>query len=206
MTTDTKPQKRARGRRQADEATKMAKALAHPLRAAVLVELNKRTASPVDLARELDVPLPNVSYHVRTLVDLDCIELVGTKQRRGALEHFYRAIRRVEATDEAWSEMSPAARRRVSSQWYRAVFSDASQALETGQLAKPAVHLSLTHVELDDAGWQEITAQMIAVVERALELQAATLAKEGAGAPRAGRLVMGLYEPAPARKARGKRS
>src|SRR5215208_4959687 len=39
-----------------------AKALTHPLRAAVLERLYDRDASPIELAREMGEPLPNVSY------------------------------------------------------------------------------------------------------------------------------------------------
>ena len=38
-----------------------AKAIAHPLRAAILNALADREASPVELAKELGEPLPNVS-------------------------------------------------------------------------------------------------------------------------------------------------
>ena len=64
---------------------RIAKALAHPLRARILQRLGERVASPGDLAVELDAPLGVVSYHVRMLRDYDCVELVGTEPRRGAL-------------------------------------------------------------------------------------------------------------------------
>ena len=70
----------------------MAKALAHPLRVQLLTALNEGVASPNELAKRLNEPLTNVSYHVRMLHDLGCIELVETEPRRGALEHYYRAI------------------------------------------------------------------------------------------------------------------
>jgi DNA-binding transcriptional ArsR family regulator len=72
---------------------RIAKALAHPLRARILQRLGERVASPGDLATELGAPLGVVSYHVRMLRDYDCIELVRTEPRRAALQHFYRAIR-----------------------------------------------------------------------------------------------------------------
>ena len=71
---------------------RLAKALAHPLRARILVVLNERVASPNEIAQMLGEALPNVSYHVRTLSDLDCIALVRTAQRRGAIEHYYLAL------------------------------------------------------------------------------------------------------------------
>lgn len=79
------------------EADLAGKAMAHPLRAALLQELLVGgVASPNELAKRLGHPLTNVSYHVRMLHDLGCIELVETEPRRGALEHYYRARVRVD--------------------------------------------------------------------------------------------------------------
>jgi DNA-binding transcriptional ArsR family regulator len=50
-----------------------AKAVAHPLRAAVLERLYDREASPVELAREMKESLPSVSYHVRALHKLGAL-------------------------------------------------------------------------------------------------------------------------------------
>src|SRR3954471_24787211 len=57
---------------------RIAKALAHPLRARILQRLGERVASPGDLSVELGAPLGVVSYHVRMLRDYDCVELVRT--------------------------------------------------------------------------------------------------------------------------------
>ena len=64
---------------------RIAKALSHPMRARILVILNERVASPNEIAEMIDERLPNVSYHVRALQELGCIELVSTAQRRGAI-------------------------------------------------------------------------------------------------------------------------
>jgi DNA-binding transcriptional ArsR family regulator len=45
--------------------------------------------SPNSLCIVVGEPLGNVSYHVRQLEKAGLIELVATKQRRGALEHYY---------------------------------------------------------------------------------------------------------------------
>jgi DNA-binding transcriptional ArsR family regulator len=99
-------------------ATQLAKVLAHPLRVRILetmerrerrhielkgrkkkdlesVEQQERTdgpgISPNMLSSELDEPLGNVSYHMKELLKFDCVELVKTEPRRGAVEHFYRS-------------------------------------------------------------------------------------------------------------------
>jgi DNA-binding transcriptional ArsR family regulator len=78
-----------------------AKAVSHPLRSRILEMLAEEVSSPNELAGKLDERLPNVSYHVRTLLDLGCVELVRTAQRRGAIEHYYRAKVRVTISREA---------------------------------------------------------------------------------------------------------
>jgi DNA-binding transcriptional ArsR family regulator len=71
---------------------RLGRALGHPLRHRLLRVLTDRVASPKELAAHLAEPLPNVSYHVRVLAELGCVELVRTVPRRGALEHYYRAL------------------------------------------------------------------------------------------------------------------
>ena len=75
-----------------DPTADEAKALNHPLRRSLLIEFRLGTRSPTSLADQLDEPLGNVSYHVKTLLGLKMIELVKTEPRRGAVEHFYRAV------------------------------------------------------------------------------------------------------------------
>jgi DNA-binding transcriptional ArsR family regulator len=70
---------------------RLVRALAHPLRVQILEILSERVASPTDLSAELGVDLGHVAYHTRTLDSCGCLELVDTAQRRGAVEHFYKA-------------------------------------------------------------------------------------------------------------------
>src|SRR3954447_12874693 len=93
---------------------RIAKALAHPLRGRILQRLGERVASPADLAAELGAPLGVVSYHVRMLCDYDCVELVRTEPRRGALQHFYRATARPRLDAEQWRTLPAGLRRELA--------------------------------------------------------------------------------------------
>lgn len=73
---------------------RLLKAMAHPLRARALPLFAESTLSPVQVAKRLDVDVSHLAYHIRVLRKLGLIELVETRQRRGALEHFYRATDR----------------------------------------------------------------------------------------------------------------
>jgi len=92
---------RPRPRPEVQPQEALAKALSHPLRAEALTILVQRTASPKEIADELDETLPNVSYHVRALEDLGLIELVEEEAIRGSVAHFYRAVDQ-DSASPAW--------------------------------------------------------------------------------------------------------
>jgi DNA-binding transcriptional ArsR family regulator len=186
------------GRPDLDETTRMAKAMAHPLRGKILMHLsNHGTASPADLSRVLEDPIGNVSYHVRMLLDLDCVELVDTRQRRGAVEHFYRATRRAILDDAAWAKLPPAARKGFAVQWFREAFADLSTAIDAGRLegGPEDVQLNFTKLALDEDGWNELHGMLDDVVARATDLQARA-ANAPAGERRSGRLIVAQYQAA----------
>ena len=72
----------------------IARAALHPLRLRILdwaaADPDGRF-SPSQLASEFGEPLGNVSYHVRQLHDQGLLRTAGTRPRRGAVEHYYRA-------------------------------------------------------------------------------------------------------------------
>lgn len=187
----------------------MAKALSHPLRHQILERLNERVASPNELSKELDAPLGTVSYHVRALLELDCIELVETAQRRGALEHYYRATPRAIVDDEAWAKLAPSTRRGFAVQWFKETLGSVAEAIDAGSLEKrDDCHLSRAPLHLDQEAWHELSQQMKELVDVATRLEAETAARQQKGADdpevRA-TLVMALYEGAPAKRKQRKR-
>lgn len=161
----------------------VAKAFAHPLRVQILIILNERVASPNLLAQELDQSLNLVAYHVRVLEKYDCIELVDTKQRRGATEHFYRATRRQFLSDSEWARMPQSLRPGLSGAMLKSVFDDIEEAVKSGSLDdKEDRHLSRTPMVVDKQGWDEVAALLSETLDRVLEIQAesqARLAKSG---------------------------
>ena len=150
----------------------LAKALSHPLRMQILTILGQRVASPVELATELDVPLNNLSYHVRTLLDLGCIELVGTEPRRGTLEHFYRAIERPIISADEWSTIPLNVRRSIADGVLTQIAKDLKSAAGRGGFDRSDVHLTRTPLALDEQGWEELATLTAELQERAMAIQA----------------------------------
>lgn len=160
----------------------VAKAFAHPLRVQILIILNERVASPNLLAQELDQSLNLVAYHVRVLEKYDCIELVDTKQRRGATEHFYRATRRQFLTDAEWARMPESLRPGLSGAMLKSVFEDLDEAMKTGTLDEIADrHLSRTPMVVDQQGWSDVAGLLSDTLDRLLEIQAEASARIAEG-------------------------
>src|SRR5215218_10056880 len=162
---------------------RIAKALSHPMRARILTILNERIASPNEIAELIDERLPNVSYHVRALLDLGCIELVDTAQRRGAIEHYYRAVVRPFFSDRDWKRLPRSGRQAISDAALRIIWEDVGHALEAGTFeSRPDRHLSHNDVVLDEEGWQEVAKLlngMIGEVERVASASAKRVTAAG---------------------------
>jgi DNA-binding transcriptional ArsR family regulator len=136
---------------------RLAKALSHPMRARILAILNEQVASPNEITQILDERLPNVSYHVRALHDLDCIELMRTAQRRGAIEHYYRAIMRPFFSDKDWKRLPRSGRQAVSDLALQMTWEDVSAAIAAGTFDNRVDrHLTRTPLVLDEQGWSEV--------------------------------------------------
>ncbi len=150
----------------------LAKALAHPLRVRILTSLHKGISSPNQLSQELGEPLGNVSYHVKTLLEYDCVELVKTEPRRGAVEHFYRATERAFFSDADWAKIPPSARNGIHGVILEAIGTDATEALVSGTIEKRIEsHITHTPLLVDEQGFKEINELLNEAQQRATEIQ-----------------------------------
>jgi DNA-binding transcriptional ArsR family regulator len=152
---------------------RLAKALSHPMRARILTILNERVASPNEISEMIDERLPNVSYHVRALLDLGCIELVDTAQRRGAFEHYYRAIVRPFFTDRDWKKLPRSGRQAISDVALQMIWEDVSEAIRGGTFeTRSDRHLSRSALDLDETGWKELSDLLAGVLDEAEKIEA----------------------------------
>lgn len=176
---------------------RLAKALSHPMRAHILAILNERVASPNEISEMIGERLPNVSYHVRALNELGCIELVRTAQRRGAIEHYYRALKRPFFSDRDWKRLPRSARQAMSDVALQMIWEDVSTAIEQDTFeARSDRYLTRSPLVLDERGWGELNDVLGGVleqVERIGSQSAKRLAKaDDAGIPT--RLVLMHFE------------
>jgi predicted ArsR family transcriptional regulator len=158
----------------------VAKAFAHPLRVQILIILNEKVASPNMLAQQLDQSLNLVAYHVRVLEKYDCIELVDTKQRRGATEHFYRATRRQFLTDSEWARLPKSLRPGLSGAMLKSAFDDVEEALDKSTFDElEDRHLSRTPMVVDKQGWDDAVELLAGTLDRLIEIQTESATRLG---------------------------
>ena len=176
----------------------MAKALAHPLRVQLLTLLNAGVASPNELAKKLDEPLTNVSYHVRMLHDLGCIELVDTEPRRGALEHYYRAIVRPFFGDRDWKRLPKNARGSISDAVLQLVWDDTAEAIKSGLFdERDDRHLSRSVFCVDEQGWEDLNELLMNTLDQTMQIEADCAARAAKADERFGVNVVIMSHPAP---------
>jgi DNA-binding transcriptional ArsR family regulator len=176
---------------------RLAKALSHPMRTRILTILNEQVASPNEIAQMIDERLPNVSYHVRALHDLGTIELVRTAQRRGAIEHYYRALMRPFFSDRDWKRLPKSGRQAVTDVVLQLIWDDTSSAIKAGTFESRADrHLTRSPLVLDEEGWSEVNGLLRRTLKEAEEIasRSAKRLKGSDGAELPTRLVMMHFE------------
>ena len=173
------------------------KALSHPVRANALTILNQRVASPKEIAGELCEEVGKVSYHVKELRNLGCVELVDTAQRRGATEHYYRGVAQAYMNDAFWATLSTAVRSGISVTGLKVMIEAAREAVEAGTFdARTDRHLSCLSFNLDDEGWSEANVLLNETLDRLVEIGARSESREAEERIRASFGLLGFESPA----------
>jgi DNA-binding transcriptional ArsR family regulator len=152
----------------------LAAALAHPTRVGVMSVLVEGPASPRQLAEAIDEPLNNVTYHVKQLRDLGCIELDRTERRAGGrvIERFYRASQRAYFDDAAWEVLSPGERLGVIWSVIRLISKDIDTAMTSGTFFDGYdANITRSPMSVDPEGWEEITDLIGRVTRELFEIE-----------------------------------
>jgi DNA-binding transcriptional ArsR family regulator len=160
-------------------------ALGHPVRAEALSILNTRVASPAEIARELGVDVSNVAYHVRQLLEYECVELVETRSVRGATEHFYRGSAQKYLDADFWEALSHSVRNAISLSGLRVIFGTIRDSVRAGIFDRQKNrHLAVVTYDLDGQAWEEIGNLYTETLDRTMEIAAEAADRLAEGKPK----------------------
>jgi DNA-binding transcriptional ArsR family regulator len=150
---------------------RLIKGLGHPLRVRILAYMNDKPWSPSDLSEELVEGLSQISYHVKVLFDFELIELTGTEPRRGAVEHYYRAVERAFIPSHMAKYIPKSGQQIVGTDILEEIDRDVGDALKAGKFfARDDWHASFTPADLDDQGCKDAEKLGDEFVERFLAI------------------------------------
>ncbi len=189
-------------RRQRPSAPSVTAIVAHPLRARCWLVLSERVASPNELKNMFGAAIGDVSYHVGVLEKLGHVELVDTKPRRGAIEHYYRAVQRPPAADERQANLTPEQRAERGERTVQLAFADAAVAFDEKTFGRrPETSVLRMPCTLDEQGFAELGDAYADLLERSTQIAAASadrLAADPASEPIPVSAVAMFFEmPAP---------
>jgi DNA-binding transcriptional ArsR family regulator len=177
---------------------RLARALNHPLRAQLLSLLNERSASPTELTELVDAELPSVSYHVRELLKLGCVEVAAKEQVRGTIKTTYRATTRMLLDVDAWEGLSRETRNGITLAAVGETIDRARSAIEadTFDSRTDSAVINL-RMDLDEAGWAEVVSIITDAYQRleAVEAKVANRSPEPADRFRATVSILGYESP-----------
>jgi DNA-binding transcriptional ArsR family regulator len=157
---------------------RLAKALAHPLRVQILVELNKRPMSATQFAHHVggNVSPSKASRHFRYLERLGCLELVEVRprggRRRGGRERIYQAVQRSLFDDSSWFSLPGSLQQEVTSVTFSTYIERVAEAIAAGTFnARDDRHLTWTGMHFDQRAWDEMTTRLEEVFRFSLDLR-----------------------------------
>lgn len=151
----------------------VAYAVGHRIRIEALSILNEGTASPNEIAKLIDEGVSKVGHHIKELAESGCIEFVGTAQRRGATEHYYRAVERPFISDEEARELPAETKREFAALILQAIMAEGLSSLGNAKMdADDDVWMSWRSLELDAEGRREVAALQAETYARIEEIEA----------------------------------
>ena len=155
---------------------RLLKAIAHPIRVEVLRLMGERVMSPNEVAKTMGERLSKISHHVKVLHELDCIELVETKQVRGATAHFYRAKEKAVISDSISSRLSEPMRQAITNTTVNNIVDRVTEATGAGTFdSRTDRHVTWAPLNLDEQGWDELIAAKARLLYEEWEIEARAL-------------------------------
>lgn len=157
---------------------RMAKVLADPLRIKIVLELGMRMMSPKQFFREFGGgSLTRVARAFEVLAEYDWLVLIETKtggERRGGVEHFYRATQPALFDEATWPNVPGPVKNVFTGMVFSTLGERVNAAIEAGTIdERPDRHASWSPLLLDQQGWDNAIAKVDALFHWLFEEQAA---------------------------------
>lgn len=171
MRTSAKAVQRGQSGKSIEE--RVAYAVSHRTRVYVLTILNEGVYSPDEIAAIIGERTPNVSHHIKELLDAGSIELAKTEKVRNTTQHYYRAVEMPYYTDEEIAAMTPGERQVTIGLTLQCLMAEVMSAFWAGKMSSdPRLWLSWRWFNVDEQGRQDLADEQERSWQRAQEIEA----------------------------------
>lgn len=171
MRTSSKAAQRGQSGKSIEE--RLAYSVSHRTRVYVLTILNEGVFTPDQIAAIIGERTPNVSHHIKELLDAGSIELAKTEKVRNTTQHYYRAVEMPFYTDEEIAAMPPEQRQVTIGVTLQCLMAEVMSAFWAGKMASdPRLWLSWRWFNVDEEGRQDLADEQERSWKRAREIEA----------------------------------
>jgi hypothetical protein len=148
----------------------LAKVCANPRDLEIVDELNRRELSPKRLNAMMDdFTLPGSDRRLQKLARQGWATEVRQEtggKRRGATEHFYRAVGPALIDNESWAKIPEAIKATITSRTFEQLREKVKEAVDVGTFdARTDRHLTWSLLRLDQTGWETVVGMVDAFFE-----------------------------------------
>lgn len=162
----------------------LANLLSHPLRIQSLIALTERKASCAELAREFEVDLGTLYFHLDKLHKADLIEVVEQRPAKGSTESFYRAAQRPEIDEDENAALSVKGRLKWSKRIVALILADADTSIQAETFAERPDHSVIRFpTNVDQQGWEDLNEAAKQFLAKAMDIEAQSAGRGGGGIP-----------------------
>jgi DNA-binding transcriptional ArsR family regulator len=135
-------------------ATTYARALADPIRLAIVAALAEGPRSVDSLARQLDVSKQRIGRHARALAGMGLVRATDDGSRT------YELVREPVIWEEAWDELPIPARRECRAAGLAYVQAAATAAIDAGGFDRPDSYFTRTSVRMSEEVWGQVAERL----------------------------------------------
>jgi DNA-binding transcriptional ArsR family regulator len=177
-------------------------ALAHKVRVEILILLNEASYTVAELAELIDLPLSNVSNHVRRMLEDGSIEVGKREERRGTNIHWYRAVEMPYYSKEEAEALTWMQRQVTAGLVVQSGLAEVMAALFKGGLADARAILSWDWYSVDTRGQDDLEAENLRHLDRIREIECEALNRVAESGDETTPILVSLFAFVRARKPR----
>jgi DNA-binding transcriptional ArsR family regulator len=187
-------------RKQIAEAVQYA--LSHRIRIEVLTLLNEGSYTAGEVSEVTDIPLSNVSNHIKRMLEDGSIEVAKVEERRATNVYWYRAVEIPEYSQKEAEALTEMERQNIAGWAVQSGSAEVVAALWKGNLADPRTILSWDWYSVDAQGRDALEAENVRHLQRLREIECDSLNRSAESGEETTPMLVSLFAFVRARKPR----